>query len=142
MTAGVGEAGRAESGPFMEGVVEGARPPESGALCSGGETAAFGTKSSSGGMWLGRGATEGLAGVYFLSAFWTSGRNNSSSRRCCLSYIIDDRTCSISAAVTSSVTRRLCLANERCRFCEMPSARRARICSYLSAWWRGRDVRQ
>lgn len=85
--------------------------------------------SSRGGMNAGRGATTGFTGICFLSALLTSARRASSSRRCCRSYMMDDRTCSMRAEVTSSVTRRLCLARALWRFCEMPSARRARICS-------------
>ncbi len=86
-------------------------------------------KSSNGGTTGGRSAVTGLAGICLLAALLTSDRRVSNSRRCCLSYMIEDLTCSMSAAVMSSVTRRLCLAKALCRFCEMPSARRARICS-------------
>ena len=85
-------------------------------------------KSSSGGTTVGRGGT-GFAGTCLLAALLTSVLRASNSRRCCLSYMIDERTCSINAAVTSSVTSFLWRARARCKFWEMPSARRARICS-------------
>lgn len=90
-------------------------------------------KSSKGGTYFGLGALPGFAGATLLAAEETSARRASSSRRCCRSYIIDDRTCSISADTTSSVTSLLCLSRAWWRFCEMPSARRDRICSYRLA---------
>ena len=70
-------------------------------------------KSSSGWIYVGRGVLIGFWGRCFLFAFATSDRSASSSRRCCLSYMMVERTCSTSAAVTSSVTNRLCLSSER-----------------------------
>jgi len=90
-------------------------------------------KSSSGGTYEGRGAPLVFAGTNFFTALLTSGLRASSSRSSCRSYMMDDRTCSTKAAVTSSVTRRLCLSNARWRFWEIPSARLARIISYLFA---------
>lgn len=91
-------------------------------------------KSSRGGITVGRGG-GGFAATCLFAALLTSDRSASSSRRCCRSYIMDERTCSMRAVVMSSVTNRLCLARARCKFCEIPSARRARICSYRSAWY-------
>ena len=89
-------------------------------------------KSSKGGMTVGRGG-PGFAETYLSAALLTSPFSSSSSRRCARSYMMDERTCSMRAAVTSSVTSFLCLSNARWRFWDIPSARRARICSYRSA---------
>ena len=93
--------------------------------------------SSRGGTYDGRGAPFAFAGgMYFLFALPTSGLRASSSRRSWRSYRIDERVCSTSAAVTSSVTSFLCRSRARCKFWEMPSARFAKIISYLLAYER------
>lgn len=68
--------------------------------------------SSKGGITVGRGA-EGFTTTYLLAALPISARSASSSRRCCLSYMIDERMFSMRAVVTSSATNRLCLASAR-----------------------------
>ena len=94
---------------------------------------AGGLKSSSrGGTIVGCGIPLGLGTVFALEPA-TSGRRDSSSLRSCRSYMIDERLYSISAAVISSVTLRLWVCSARCRFWEIPSARRTSICSYLFA---------
>jgi len=91
-------------------------------------------KSSRGGTYDGRGAPlVFVAGMNFLLELLMSGLRASSSRSIWRSYRIEERTCSTRAVVTSSVTSFLCLSRARCKFCEMPSARFARIISYLFA---------
>lgn len=89
--------------------------------------------SSSLGMCTGRGGPVG-AGTNFLSAFLKSGRSASSSRSRCRSYDIIERACSMSEVVMSSLTSLLCRSNAKCKLCEIPSTRSAKIFSYLSAF--------
>src|SRR6266576_5873934 len=88
--------------------------------------------SSSGGTTVGFGVPLGL-GATFALEFATSGRRDSSYLRSCRSYTMDERVCSIRAVVISSVTKLRCVCSARCRFWEIPSARRTSICSYLFA---------
>ncbi len=88
--------------------------------------------SSSGGIIIGFGIPLVL-GATFALEFATSGRRDSSSLRSCRSYMMDERVYSIRAVVISSVTKLRCVCNARCRFWEIPSARRTSICSYLFA---------
>lgn len=92
-----------------------------------------GLKSSSrGGMMIGFGIPFALEMTFALEPA-ISGRRDSSSLRSWRSYMTDDRVYSMRAVVISSVTSRRWVCSARCRFWEMPSARRTRTCSYLFA---------
>lgn len=137
--------GCCRGGPGVAGDASGIREVEKLGVASGGELGIFfagdgaglGTGGSSNGrMTVGLGIPLGW-GTTLSAAAPISGRSASSSLRICRSYMIDERTCSTRAAVMSSWASRLCRSSARCRFCEIPSALLARICSYLLAY----DVR-
>lgn len=135
-SGGCGEALAAREGPGwdIEAASAGGLKDPVGAADAGRGTGLL-LKSSRGGTYDGRGAPFAFAGgMYFLFALLTSGLRASSSRRSWRSYKMDERVCSTSAAVTSSVTSFLCRSRARCKFCEMPSARFAKIISYLLAY--------
>jgi hypothetical protein len=72
-----------------------------------------GISSSRGRITDGLGTPFGFGGATFWLALLTSVRSASNSRSSCLSYIIDERACSIKAAVISSATVRLCVSIAR-----------------------------
>jgi hypothetical protein len=84
-----------------------------GGFAPGGVALVCGISSSRGKITDGLGMPFGFGGATFWLALLTSVRSASSSRSSCLSYMIDERACSIKAAVISSATVRLCVSIAR-----------------------------